>query len=133
MRVIFGSLIFLAMIGTAFADGDPEHGAKVFRKCQACHAVGPEAKPRVGPPLNGIIGTQAGTQEIFAGKYSKAMIEAGENGLVWDEETLMVYLKKPKDLVDGTKMAFAGLTKEDEKADVIAYLKQFDAEGNKAE
>jgi cytochrome c len=134
MRVfITGGLMVLAMISTAVADGDPERGAKVFRKCQACHMVGPEAKPRVGPPLNGIVGTKAGTQEIFAEKYSKAMIEAGENGLVWDEETLTVYLDKPKDLVAGTKMAFAGLKKEEEKADVIAYLKQFDAEGNTAE
>jgi len=107
----------------AFAEGDADKGKKVFNKCKACHMVGEKAKKRVGPPLNNIIGAKAGIQEGF--KYSKAMIEAGEGGLVWDEETLSAYLLKPKDVVPKGKMAFPGLKKDSDRENVIVYLKQF--------
>lgn len=126
MRVLIsGCCIILTLTASAFAEGDAENGEKVFRKCKACHAIGEGAKPRIGPVLNEIMGMQAGTHESFDGKYSKAMVEAGEGGLVWDEETLSTYLQKPKDLVEGTKMSFAGLKKDEDVADVIAYLLQF--------
>lgn len=121
------SLILTALAASlalpAFAEGDAANGEKVFKKCKACHAVGDDAKNKVGPMLNGIVGTAAGQVEGF--KYSPAMLEAGEGGLVWDEETLAAFLAKPKDVVKGTKMSFAGLKKESEQADVIAYLKGF--------
>jgi cytochrome c2 len=130
--VAFGTAILLSAVlseATALgADGDAELGEKVFRKCKACHEIGKDAKAKVGPALNGIIGIPAGTQESFEGKYSNAMIEAGENGLIWSEETLDTYLEKPKDLVDGTKMSFPGLKKEQDRSNVIAYLKQFDSD-----
>ena len=107
----------------AFAEGDADKGKKVFNKCKACHMVGEKAKKRVGPPLNNIIGAKAGIQEGF--KYSKAMVEAGEGGLVWDEETLSAYLLKPKDVVPKGKMAFPGLKKDSDRENVIVYLKQF--------
>ncbi len=107
----------------AFAEGDADKGKKVFNKCKACHMVGEKAKKRVGPPLNNIIGAKAGVQENF--KYSKAMVEAGEGGLVWDEETLSAYLLKPKDIVPKGKMAFPGLRKDSDRENVIVYLKQF--------
>ena len=106
--------------------GDAANGEKVFRKCKACHDVGPEAKAKVGPPLNGIIGRTAGTFEGF--KYSDPMTAAGADGLVWSAETIGELLEKPKDFVPGTKMSFAGLRKEEERADVIAYLATFPAE-----
>jgi cytochrome c len=102
----------------ALAQGDPEEGAKVYNKCKACHVVD-EAKNRVGPHLLGIIGRPAGSVEDY--RYSAAL---KESGIVWDEASLDAYLASPKEVVPGTKMAFAGLRQEEERADVIAYLKE---------
>lgn len=107
--------------------GNPEHGAEVFKKCMACHRVGPEAKNAVGPVLNGIVGRAAGTYANY--NYSPAN---KNSKLTWDQATLSQYLKAPKDMVPGTKMAFAGLSSDADIADVIAYLSQFDDSGNKA-
>ncbi|MCE8514128.1 cytochrome c family protein [Ruegeria pomeroyi] len=107
----------------ALADGDADKGKKVFNKCKACHAVGEGAANKVGPQLNGIIGAAAGQVEGF--KYSDALTEAAAGGLVWDDESLAAFLAKPKDFMKGTKMSFAGLKKEDEIENVIAYLKEF--------
>lgn len=111
----------VAVAGPAAADGDAANGEKVFRKCKACHAV-EEGKNKVGPSLYNIVGRAPGSVDGF--KYSQAMQDFGA-GHVWDDETLSAFLEKPKDLVDGTKMAFVGLKKEDDRNDVIAYLKQF--------
>ncbi len=121
--IAFAALSVLAAT-PAFAEGDAEKGKKVFKKCKACHMVGENAKKKVGPPLNNIFGKTAATQEGF--KYSKALIAKGEEGLVWNEETLAEWLKKPKAMVPGTKMTFAGLKKKKKKiANVIAYMKTF--------
>ena len=101
---------------------DAAAGEKVFAKCKACH-VADEDKNKIGPSLKGVIGRTAGTLEGF--KFSPAMVEAGKGGLVWDDAKLTEYLKAPKALVKGTKMAFAGLKKDEDLANVIAYLKQF--------
>lgn len=117
-----------AMLATlavpAFADGDAAKGEKVFKKCKACHAVGEGAKNKVGPQLNGIIGAPAGANPDF--KYSDALLEAAAGGLVWDDANLAAFLTKPKDLIKGTKMSFAGLRKESDIADVSAYLATFE-------
>ncbi len=110
--------------------GDAEAGEKVFRKCMACHAVGEDAKNKVGPHLNDIFGRTAGSIEDF--NYSDAMVAKGEEGLVWDAETLAAYLEKPRDYVPGTKMSFAGLRKEEERANVVAYLATFSSEGEES-
>ncbi len=115
---------FAAFAGaTSVLADDPEAGKKVFAKCAACHAVGEGAKNRVGPHLNDVIGRKAGAIEDY--KYSKAMMEAGAGGLVWDEDNLKAYLANPRGLVKGTKMAFAGLKSEDDLSNVIAYLETF--------
>jgi cytochrome c len=101
---------------------DAAAGEKVFAKCKACH-VADEDKNKIGPSLMGVIGKTAGVHEGF--KYSPAMIEAGKGGLVWDDATLTEYLKSPKTMVKGTKMAFPGLKDDADIANVIAYLKQF--------
>jgi len=103
-------------------------GEKVFRKCKACHAVGDKAKHKIGPHLNGLFGRAAGTSEGFK-KYSKDMKGAGADGLVWNEETLAAFLAKPKAMIKRTKMAFAGLKKENDLQAVIAYLKAMNADG----
>lgn len=115
---IVGFAAVLGMFGSpALADGDAEAGKKVFRKCKACHSL-EEGKKKVGPSLFGVTGRAAGAVEGY--KYSKAMLASG---LTWDDETLAKYLTKPKALIPKTKMSFAGLKKEDDIANVIAYLK----------
>jgi cytochrome c2 len=104
-------------------DGNAEEGAEVYKKCRACHDVGPDAKNKVGPLLNDIIGRKAGTIEGFA--YSEANKAAGDGGLVWTEEVMFKYLENPLTYMKGTKMAFAGLKDPQDRKDVIAYLKTF--------
>ena len=104
-------------------EGSPEEGAEVFKKCRACHDVGPEAKNKVGPLLNGIIGRTAGTVEDF--NYSDANKQAGAKGLVWTDDVMFKYLEAPLSFMPGTKMAFAGLKDAQDRKDVIAYLKKF--------
>ena len=111
--------------GPAFADGDPAAGKKAFRKCGACHTV-QAGKNRVGPSLAGIADRKAGGVEGF--KYSKAMLEFGAGGGVWDAATLDAYLADPRGFIKGNKMAFPGLKDAQERADVIAYLKAADGE-----
>lgn len=122
LKTTVAAVAVLSFAGAAQAQ-DPEAGERVFAKCKACHMVGENAKRRVGPPLNDIIGAQAGTQENF--NYSQAMVEKGKEGLTWTEENLDAYLKDPKEVVPGGKMAFPGLKNEEDRANVIAYLKQF--------
>lgn len=114
----------LALTGTAQADGDPAAGEKVFRQCQACHMVGPKATNRVGPPLNGVVGSEIAAHNDF--KYSDAFIAKKEEGVTWTEATLTEYLANPMKVIQGTKMAYVGLRKEQDIADVIAYLATFE-------
>lgn len=123
MRFAMLFLFFAASIQAAQA-ADPVAGEKVFKRCLACHMVGEDAKTRVGPVLNGLIGRKAGSYEGF--KYT----EANKNsGLVWDEATLAKYLKNPRATIPGTSMTFVGIKKDEEIEDLIAYLKQFGADG----
>jgi cytochrome c len=107
----------------ALADGDPAAGEKVFKKCAACHDVGADAKNKVGPILNGIVDAKAGQVADFG--YSSALEKLAAEGLTWDHETLEAYLKKPKDVIPGGKMTFAGLRKKEDLENVIAYLATF--------
>ncbi|ADZ71901.1 c-type cytochrome [Polymorphum gilvum] len=125
---VLASVAFLALTATAFADGDAAKGEKVFKKCQACHDVGANAKNKVGPELNGIVGRKIASIEGF--KYSPAMIEFGAGDKVWDEATLTTYLHNPKEAIPKNKMAFVGLKKDDDLSDVIAYLSQFNEDGS---
>ncbi len=114
------ALAFAAALGggAALAEGDAAKGKKVFKKCKTCHTFDP-GKKKIGPHLTGIIGRKAGSVEGY--KYSKAMKAAD---VTWDEEALDEFLKKPKAFIKGTKMTFAGLKKESQRQDVIAYLKE---------
>lgn len=122
----FSAVFAVLTIATATAGRaeaqDATAGEAVFKKCAPCH-VANEDKNKIGPSLMGVIGRTAGTHPNFS--YSKAMVEAGAGGLVWDEANLTTYLHDPKALVKGTKMAFVGLKKDEDIANVIAYLKQF--------
>ena len=115
-----------AFIGIASGNqalaGDVAAGEKVFKKCKACHMVTKE-RHKSGPHLVNLFGRAAGSAEGFK-KYSKAM---KGSGVVWDAETLDAYLEAPKKYIKGTRMAFAGLRKEKDRANVIAYLQTFSA------
>ena len=107
-------------VAVAHAAGDPEAGKKVFNKCKACHYAD-KKKNKVGPYLLGVVGRPVASVEGF--KYSKAMkAKAAELG-TWTEENLDKYLENPKKVVPGNRMAFAGLKKPEDRANVIAYLK----------
>ena len=108
----------LAVSTPALAEGDVAKGEKVFRKCIACHTL-EEGKNKVGPSLYGVFGRQAGSLEDY--KYSTVMVDSG---IVWDDENMDGYLKKPRAFMKGTKMAFAGIKKDDQRADLIAFLKE---------
>lgn len=117
-RALLFVIATLSLVTPALADGDAAQGEKVFGKCKACHDVVSD-KNKVGPSLHGVIGRKAGTVEGF--KYSEAM---ANSGITWDVTTLTAYLKDPKGNVPGNKMAFAGLKKDEEVVDVIAYIEQ---------
>jgi cytochrome c len=124
LAAIVSAFVAFCLSGRAVAqEGNAEDGAEVFKKCRACHDVGPTAKNKVGPLLNDIIGRKAGTIEGFA--YSEANKAAGGKGLVWTEDVLLKYLENPLTFMPGTKMAFAGLKDEQDRKDLIAYLKQY--------
>ncbi len=117
----------LAAIAAAPAHAqDAEAGQKTFIVCRACHQIGPNAKNGVGPELNGVVGRKAGTVAGYS--YSEAN---KTSGITWDEATLTTYLANPQAVVKGTKMIFAGIHDPAKVQDVIAYLKQYDADGNK--
>jgi len=122
LKIALAAIALTLVPAVAMAEGDPEKGKKVFNKCKACHFVDKE-KNKVGPYLKGVVGRKAAAVEKF--KYSKAMKKKAEEGLVWTEENLAAYLKAPKKFIPGNKMAFAGLKKDEDIANVIAYLKQF--------
>ncbi len=120
-KIALAALALVLVPSMAFAEGDPDKGKKVFNKCKACHFVDKE-KNKVGPYLKGVVGRKAASVPNF--KYSKAMKAKAEEGLVWTEENLAKYLKAPKKFIPGNKMAFAGLKKDEDIANVIAYLKK---------
>jgi cytochrome c len=107
----------VAEVTYASLTGDAAKGEKVFGQCRACH-VAEEGVNRVGPSLYSVVGRDAGQIEGF--KYSPAN---KNSGLVWTEEQLFTYLENPQQTIKGTYMAFAGLKKPQDRADVIAYLK----------
>lgn len=118
MKLIIAAALITFAAAPALAEGDAAAGKKVYNKCKTCHSL-EAGKNKLGPNLAGIIGREAGSVEGF--KYSKAM---ADSGLVWDEATLDAFLAKPKEVVPKSKMAFAGLKKEKQRQDVIAYLKE---------
>ena len=116
--LVLAAFLSLSMSASLSAQaGDIAKGEKVFKKCKACHVVDKE-KNKTGPHLVGIIGRDAGSVDSFK-RYSKAM---KASGLVWDAETLDAYLENPKKYLKGTKMAFAGLKKEADRQNIIAYF-----------
>jgi cytochrome c len=117
-QLIGGLIALLVCAGSALAEGDLAKGEKVFARCKICHTLDAGVN-KVGPSLHGVIGRHAGAVEGFS--YSDAM---KNSGVTWDDNSLDAYLADPKGFIPGNKMAFAGLKKEQDRQDVIAYLKQ---------
>ena len=115
------ALILAAFMAPVYA-GDAVKGATVYKKCVSCHMIGDGAKNRVGPHLNGIVGRKISAIADY--KYSKAMVAYAAAAEIWSEENLDAYLESPRKVVKGGRMAFAGLRKEKDRNDVIAYLKE---------
>tara|TARA_B100000902_G_scaffold366678_1_gene388647 strand:- start:193 stop:732 length:540 start_codon:yes stop_codon:yes gene_type:complete len=106
-------------IAALMAMGDLAVGEKVFKKCAACHSIIKGGKNNIGPALYNVVGRQTGVVNDY--KYSKALSAYGKQ---WTFEELNGYLIKPAKWIKGTKMAFAGLRKEKDRASVILYLNQ---------
>ena len=110
----------------AAAAGELGAGEIAFKACRICHQIGESARNFVGPELNGVLGRKAGSVPGY--NYSDAN---KHSGVVWDEATLAKYLRKPREVVPGTKMAFPGFDSDSDIANVISYLKQFGPDGKK--
>ena len=106
-------------ISSLMALGDLAHGEKVFKKCAACHSIVKGGKNNIGPALYNVVGRKVGAVNDY--KYSKALSAYEKE---WTFEELNGYLIKPAKWIKGTKMAFAGLRKEKDRASVILYLNQ---------
>jgi cytochrome c len=121
IRIALLALIIMVQFHSpVLADGDVANGEKASKKCVACHQF-VKAENRVGPHLVGLIGRPVASVNGF--KYSESMTKHATTVPVWDEVALNAYLDNPRGVVPGTKMAFGGLKKEQERADLIAYLK----------
>jgi cytochrome c len=118
-------VLLLASAGASTAQ-DVAAGETSFRKCSPCHDIGPEAKVKLGPPLNGLDGRKAGTFEGF--QYS----DANKNsGITWSHDEFAKYIKNPMQAMQGTRMAFVGIRDDKEIENLWAYLKQFKTDGSK--
>ena len=106
-------------ISALMALGDIAHGEKVFKKCSACHSIEAGGGNKIGPALYNVVGRKIAAVEDY--KYSKALVEYKKN---WSFEELNGFLIKPQKWIKGTKMAYAGLRKEKDRASVILYLNQ---------
>lgn len=129
IRLPIATAFFLAALSigaTPATAGDAAAGEKVFNQCRACHQVGENARNRVGPTLNGVVGSTAGSVEGFG--YSDVL---AESGLTWDEDTLAAYLADPRGFLPGNTMAYAGLRSDEDIENVIAFLATYDADGTR--
>jgi cytochrome c len=123
--LVLAGVIVIASSAGALAQ-DVAAGETSFKKCLPCHRIGEGAKNLVGPELNGLEGRKSGSAEGYS--YT----EANKNsGITWDEAQFKEYITNPRTKIPGTKMVFAGISSENERNNLWAYLKQFDATGKK--
>jgi cytochrome c len=125
---VLGSTVMMTAVhmGSASAQ-DAAAGERIFAQCRTCHQIGETAKNAIGPNLNGLFGRKAGSVEGYS--YSPAY-KALENK-IWAEDNFTVYIKDPRGVTPGTKMVYAGLKDETQIANLIAFLKQYAADGKK--
>ena len=114
-------LLGITAVGALAEGGDPVRGEKVFQYCYSCHSVQPDETNLQGPNLHGIVGRRIAAQDGFA--YSPALRAFAQQEERWSEVLLDRYLAAPYKLVPKTSMAFPGIEAQDERADLIAYLR----------
>jgi cytochrome c len=124
MRTVIAAVVSVVLASAASAalaqSGNAERGERVFnQQCKTCHTVEKGGASLIGPNLFGMFGDKAGTRQGFA--HSEAMTKSG---IVWDDKAVAEYLKDPKGRVPGTKMVYAGLKRQEQLDDVIAYLRK---------
>jgi cytochrome c len=113
------SMAAVAVAAPAWSQ-DPARGQEIFKQCRACHAVGPAARNKAGPQLNGIVGRKAGAVPGYT--YSEAMTQAAAGGLVWTEPKLAAYLESPDAFLPQGVMEFAGVKNLAQLPDPLALL-----------
>jgi cytochrome c len=130
LRLIALSILLATAVQPSFAQdqatgsdissrGNADNGQRVFNRCKACHNLTASTRTRLGPNLDGLFGRPAGKEVNY--KYSRALADANFD---WTEEKLNEWLVKPSAFLPGNKMAFAGVRKEQERNDLIAYLRR---------
>lgn len=128
-RVLYAAAL-IASLGSNVAaqvGGDPERGEELFRSdCSRCHQIGQGARNRIGPQLNGVFDRQAGHLEDF--RYSDDMMLRAASGMRWTYELLDRYIENPRVLVSRTRMNYDGMPDAADRADLMAYLRQFSAD-----
>lgn len=125
MGLAVAALAALTMTGAARAQ-DAAAGEQVFKMCLPCHSIGPGAKNKVGPELNGLDGRHSGTAPGYS--YSEAN---KSSGVVWGKDTFEKYINDPRAMIPGTKMIFPGIKDPKKVADLWAYVSQFGPDGKK--
>jgi len=124
-KLVIASMLVAVSAGAALAQ-DLEAGERSFKKCLPCHAIGEDAKNKVGPELNGIDGRKSGTADGYS--YS----DANKNsGITWSAAVFKEYITDPRAKIPGTKMIFPGIKNEKERDDLWAYLAQYKPDGSK--
>jgi len=108
----------LATLPSPYDVADLENGRRVFARCRSCHTLTPNGPNMTGPNLHGVFGSTVGTKEKF--RYSNALKDAD---FTWDAQKLDNWLLRPRDFLPGNKMSFVGISAEQDRRDVIAYLK----------
>jgi cytochrome c len=123
------AIALLTLSTQALAEGDATKGKVAYAKCGVCHQVGPGATTLVGPELNGIVGRKAASVADYA-MYSAGMRKLGEEGFVWNEQSLANWIADPKAMIPDSPMAlaFQGIPDAGERADIISYLKTVPAQ-----
>lgn len=117
------AVVLAATTVSANPGGDAANGAALYKQCVSCHQIGEGATNRVGPQLNLIFDRAAASEDGF--RYSKAFQDAAADGLVWTHETLDTFLADPRGMVRGTRMSFRGIADQQDRDDLIAYLRAF--------
>ncbi len=125
MKTLIAFLMSASIFMHPASAADVDAGEQAFKKCRACHEVGVDAQNKVGPLLNGLFVRVAGSVPGF--RYSDAN---RNSGVVWSEEIFSEYIRSPRTYMPGTRMAFFGLKKDDEIANLTAYLRQFRPDGS---
>jgi cytochrome c len=127
MKATLAMAVLAAAIMTQTAQAqDAAAGEQVFKQCMPCHSIGPGAKNKVGPELNGLDGRHSGTAPEYS--YSEAN---KKSGIVWNEANFKKYIHDPRTAIPGTKMIFPGVKNDTQVDNLWAYLKQFGPDGNK--